>query len=72
MSDAKKINELSYEEARAALVEVVKHLESGNVPLSESMKLWEQGEELAKICQDWLDGAKAKIAKAREENQLEQ
>lgn len=71
MSDPKTTKELNYEEARAALVEVVKQLESGHVPLSESMKLWEHGEELAKICQDWLDGAKAKIAKAREENQSE-
>ena len=40
-------------------------LESGSVPLSESMALWERGEELAAICQGWLDGAKAKIEAAR-------
>lgn len=57
--------ELSYEEARDQLVEIVRQLEAGSVPLSESMKLWERGEELAKICQQWLDGAKAKIEAAR-------
>ena len=57
--------ELSYEAARAQLVEIVRQLESGNVPLSESMALWERGEQLAKVCQTWLDGAKAKIEAAR-------
>lgn len=56
----------SYEEARDELVEIVRKLESGSVPLSESMALWERGEALAAICQTWLDGAKAKIDAARE------
>lgn len=53
---------LSYEKAREELTEVVEQLESGSATLEESLKLWERGEELAKICQEWLDGAKAKIA----------
>ena len=57
--------ELGYEQARDELVEIVRKLESGSVPLSESMTLWERGEELARICQAWLDGAKAKIEAAR-------
>jgi len=57
--------ELGYEEARDQLVEVIRTLESGSVPLSESMALWERGEKLAAICQQWLDGAKAKIDAAR-------
>ncbi|MCE1174580.1 MAG: exodeoxyribonuclease VII small subunit [Propionibacteriales bacterium] len=60
-----KKTELSYEEARDQLVEIVRKLEAGSVPLSESMALWERGEELAGICQTWLDGAKAKIDAAR-------
>ena len=35
------------------------------VPLSESMALWERGEQLATICQQWLDGARARIDAAR-------
>ena len=35
--------ELTYEEAREQLVAVVAQLESGQVPLSESMALWERG-----------------------------
>lgn len=59
--------ELSYEAARDQLVEIVRQLESGSVPLSESMVLWERGEQLAAVCQQWLDGAKAKIEAARKD-----
>jgi exodeoxyribonuclease VII small subunit len=57
--------ELGYEEARDQLVEVIRKLETGSVPLSESMALWERGEKLAAICQTWLDGAKARVDAAR-------
>lgn len=57
--------EIGYEQARAELVEIVSKLESGGVPLAESMALWERGERLAAICQRWLDGAKATIDAAR-------
>jgi len=56
---------LPYEQARADLVEVVRKLESGGVPLAESMALWERGEELAAICQTWLDSARSRIDQAR-------
>jgi len=59
------VPELSYEQARDELLEVVRRLESGGAPLSDSMALWQRGEELAAICQRWLDGARATIAKAR-------
>jgi len=55
----------SYEEARDELAGIVRQLESGSVPLSESMALWEKGEKLADICQLLLDGASAKLT-ARE------
>lgn len=51
----------SYEEARAELIEVVGQLEAGGTSLEESLALWERGEKLAGICQDWLDGARAKL-----------
>ena len=52
---------LSYEQAREELVEVVRRLETGGADLEESLALWERGEELAAICQRWLDGAKARL-----------
>jgi exodeoxyribonuclease VII small subunit len=57
---------IPYEKARDELAEIVEQLESGEVGLEESLKLWERGEELVKVCQEWLDGAKARIAKAKD------
>ena len=60
---------LSYEQARAELTEVVAKLESGGVPLAESMQLWKRGEELAAHCQAELDGARRLIEEARRRTQ---
>ena len=51
----------SYEAARDELADVVRRLEAGGTTLEESLALWERGEELARTCQDWLDGAKARL-----------
>ena len=69
---ASKLETLSYEQAREELIIIVQRLESGGVPLEESLALWERGEQLAAICQAWLDGAKAKIEAARNRDQAEQ
>ncbi|MEU3604395.1 exodeoxyribonuclease VII small subunit [Streptomyces sp. NPDC035033] len=52
---------LGYEEARDELVEVVRRLEAGGTTLEESLALWERGEELAKVCRRWLEGARARL-----------
>jgi exodeoxyribonuclease VII small subunit len=65
MTDPVKAETLSYEQARDELVLIVQRLESGGASLEESLALWERGEELAAICQAWLDGAKAKVDAAR-------
>lgn len=57
---------LSYEEAREQLVAVVGRLEAGGASLEESLALWERGEALAKRCEDWLEGARKRLAAARE------
>ncbi|ANH38495.1 Exodeoxyribonuclease 7 small subunit [Nocardioides dokdonensis FR1436] len=51
----------SYEAAREELVDVVRRLEAGGTTLEESLALWERGEKLAGVCQDWLDGARARL-----------
>ncbi len=51
----------TYEEARDELAAVVSSLEQGGLTLEESLRLWERGEELAKLCQDWLDKARARV-----------
>ncbi|GAA3723105.1 exodeoxyribonuclease VII small subunit [Spinactinospora alkalitolerans] len=60
--------ELSYEEAREELNTVVRRLESGGLTLKESLALWERGEGLAKTCEEWLEGARAKLAVALAED----
>lgn len=55
----------SYEEARAELVEVVQRLEAGGTTLEESLALWERGEKLATVCQEWLDGARERLDAAQ-------
>jgi exodeoxyribonuclease VII small subunit len=57
--------ELSYEQARAELAQVVERLEAGGATLEESLALWERGERLAEVCQRWLDGARARLDAAR-------
>jgi exodeoxyribonuclease VII small subunit len=65
MSQPSQDQSLTYEQARDELVALVQRLESGGAPLDESLALWERGEQLAAICQSWLDGAKARIEAAR-------
>ncbi|WP_044368380.1 exodeoxyribonuclease VII small subunit [Streptomyces natalensis] len=52
---------LGYEQARDELIEVVRSLEAGGTTLEESLALWERGEELAKVCRHWLEGARARL-----------
>ncbi|MEU7619132.1 exodeoxyribonuclease VII small subunit [Micromonospora rifamycinica] len=65
MSDRKPDEQLSYEQARAELAQVVERLEAGGTSLEESLALWERGERLAADCQRALDGARARIDAAR-------
>jgi exodeoxyribonuclease VII small subunit len=55
------MSEPTYEQARAELREIVAQLEAGGQPLEDSLALWERGEELADICQRWLDGASERL-----------
>ncbi|MCW2850434.1 MAG: Exodeoxyribonuclease small subunit [Nocardioides sp.] len=53
--------QLSYEDARDELIDVVRRLEAGGTTLEESLALWERGEQLAQVCQNWLDGARKRL-----------
>jgi exodeoxyribonuclease VII small subunit len=52
---------MGYEESRDELIEVVRRLEQGGLDLDTSLKLWERGEELAKRCEEHLEGARQKV-----------
>jgi exodeoxyribonuclease VII small subunit len=60
---AENIAGLSFEDALRALEDVVRRLEGGEVPLDESLTLYERGEALRKHCQARLDAAQARIEK---------
>lgn len=60
-TEQQDVADLSYEQARDELVDVVRRLEAGGVPLEESLALWERGEALAARCQECLDGARARL-----------
>lgn len=53
---------LTYEQARDELADVVRRLEAGGLTLEESLSLWERGEKLATTCEEWLEGARARLA----------
>lgn len=61
MSD-KQVSEMSFEEAMAELERVVNQLERGDVPLEDSIKLYERGAALNKRCEDKLKEAEEKVA----------
>lgn len=61
MSEA-DIESMTFEEAMAALEELVLRLERGDVPLEQSIALYEQGARLKKRCETKLKEAEAKVA----------
>ena len=61
MSD-KPVAEMSFEEAMRALEDVVGKLERGDVPLEQSIALYERGAELKKRCEAKLKEAEEKVA----------
>ena len=64
MAGKKVAKELNYEAARDELAKVVAELEAGGTSLEESLALWERGEQLAKICNTWLETAKKRLDEA--------
>jgi exodeoxyribonuclease VII small subunit len=52
-----------FEEAQQELEQIVQQLESGQADLDKSIRLWERGEELHRICVEQLESAQGKIEK---------
>jgi exodeoxyribonuclease VII small subunit len=59
------IRKMSFEEALAALERIVDDLEKGDVPLDQSIKIYERGEALKKHCDALLKAAEDKVEKIR-------
>lgn len=59
--ETENIETLSFEDALRALETIVRQLESGDVPLEDSIALYEKGDRLRQHCQKRLDAAQARI-----------
>ncbi len=62
------MSEPTFEEAREELAEIVGKLEAGGLTLEESLALWNRGEEVARVCTEWLEKAQAVLDAAAEDN----
>ena len=60
-----QIEKLSFEEALSRLEETVRLLESGSVPLDDSLALFEEGIALVRLCNGKLDNAEQKVVKLK-------
>ena len=56
---------LSFEQSLARLDEIVRHLEKGDLPLKESLTLFEEGTGLIKNCGTMLDEAEQQVVKLK-------
>jgi exodeoxyribonuclease VII small subunit len=57
------VKALSFEKALAELEQIVQKLEGGNVPLEESVAIYERGEALKRRCDELLRQAEARVEK---------
>jgi exodeoxyribonuclease VII small subunit len=57
------IAKLSFEKALAELEQIVQKLERGDVPLEESVTIYERGEVLKRRCEELLRAAEARVEK---------
>jgi len=63
MAKKKAVSQLSYEGAFQELDAIVIQLEGGELPLEESLKLFERGQKLASRCNELLEKAELKLRK---------
>ncbi len=61
--------EMTFEQAMLELEQITKQLESGEIPLDDSLKLFEKGVELTRFCSNTLEDAQQKIAILTKDNQ---
>ena len=54
---------LTFEESMGRLEQIVRSLEQGNVPLEESLKLFQEGTELVRSCEKLLSDARLQVKK---------
>ena len=65
------LNELSFETAYAELEAIIAQLDSGDLPLEDSMRLFERGRKLSEYCQTLLDRAELRVSQLLEGGRIE-
>ncbi len=65
MARSKPTTEPTYEEQLARLVAIVAQLESGDLPLADALRLYEEGVALGAACQQVLDAAELRVQTLR-------
>jgi exodeoxyribonuclease VII small subunit len=65
------VAEPSFEEALDTLEKIVGELEEGNLPLDETLKRFEQGIKLARLCEKKLQAARKKVSMLTRDDQGE-
>jgi exodeoxyribonuclease VII small subunit len=65
MADSEDIKAMSFEQALEELEKIVDHLERGDVPLDQSIRIYERGEALKAHCDMLLKSAEDKVEKIR-------
>jgi exodeoxyribonuclease VII small subunit len=58
--------ELSFEQARDELEQIVRRLEDGSTSLDDALALWERGEQLHALCRARLDAAEERVSELLE------
>ena len=56
---------MNFEESLGRLDEIVRHLEKGDLPLSDSLTLFEEGTAMLSSCSKMLDEAEKKVVRLR-------
>jgi exodeoxyribonuclease VII small subunit len=62
--------QLTFEQAYAQLEEIVTRLETGDLPLAESVALYERGQQLARLCGAMLDTAELRVQQLADDGTL--
>ena len=68
-SENSDVRKMSFEEALAALEAIVQDLEGGEVPLDQSIAIYERGEALKKHCSELLKAAEDRVEKIKLDRQ---
>lgn len=64
------MEKMTYEQAIKRLEEIIKQLENNEIPLEDSISLFQEGVELSQFCDNKLKNIQKKVARIYENDQL--